>query len=239
MTPERHIGDLPIPPLQRFPDPRGAPGDLPLAVGGDLRPETLLEAYAHGIFPWPDDTEVYWWSPDPRAVIPLQAVHVSRSLSRTLRSGRFRCSIDRNFDAVVAGCADRPGQGTWITPALFHAFRRLHALGVAHSVEVLDRSGHLVGGLYGLGLGAAFMGESMFHRVSDASKVALVHLTSQLHAAGFVLFDAQLPTAHLQRMGARTISRTEYLQRLDRALEAHPEFPRHPPQPPLAPPGGR
>lgn len=203
----------------RFPDPRAAPGDAPLAWGGDLEPATLLDAYAHGIFPWPtSDGTVYWWSPDPRAVLPLHGLHISRSLARTLRSGRLRCTLDQAFAAVVAGCADRPGEGTWITPGMAIAYEELHALGHAHSVEVWDAGRTLVGGLYGVALGGAFMGESMFHRVPDASKVALVHLADRLRRAGFALLDAQVPTSHLERLGARSVRRSEYLRRLEAAM---------------------
>ncbi len=203
----------------RFPDPRAAPGDAPLAWGGDLEPATLLDAYAHGIFPWPtSDGTVYWWSPDPRAVLPLDGLHISRSLARTLRSGRLRCTLDQAFAAVVAGCADRPGEGTWITAGMAIAYEELHALGHAHSVEVWDAGRTLVGGLYGVALGGAFMGESMFHRVPDASKVALVHLADRLRRAGFALLDAQVPTPHLERLGARSVRRSEYLRRLEAAV---------------------
>lgn len=203
----------------RFPDPRAAPRDAPLAWGGDLEPATLLDAYAHGIFPWPtSDGTVYWWSPDPRAVLPLDGLHISRSLARTLRSGRLRCTLDQAFAAVVAGCADRPGEGTWITAGTAIAYEELHALGHAHSVEVWDAGRTLVGGLYGVALGGAFMGESMFHRVPDASKVALVHLADRLRGAGFALLDAQVPTPHLERLGARSVRRSEYLRRLEAAM---------------------
>ncbi|MBA2576786.1 MAG: leucyl/phenylalanyl-tRNA--protein transferase [Euzebyaceae bacterium] len=203
----------------RFPDPRAAPRDAPLAWGGDLEPATLLDAYAHGIFPWPtSDGTVYWWSPDPRAVLPLDGLHISRSLARTLRSGRLRCTLDQAFAAVVAGCADRPGEGTWITAGMAIAYEELHALGHAHSVEVWDAGRTLVGGLYGVALGGAFMGESMFHRVPDASKVALVHLADRLRGAGFALLDAQVPTPHLERLGARSVRRSEYLRRLEAAM---------------------
>ncbi|MDQ3973321.1 MAG: leucyl/phenylalanyl-tRNA--protein transferase [Actinomycetota bacterium] len=205
--------------VSRFPDPRSGPVDAPLAVGGDLEPATLLDAYAHGIFPWPlDEQTIFWWSPDPRAVIPLDGLHVSRSLRRTLRSGRFCCSVDRAFAAVVAGCAYRPGQGTWITGELAGAYLRLHQQGHAHSVEVWDRDRRLAGGVYGVALGGAFMAESMFHRVSDASKVALAHLVERLRAGGFVLLDAQLPTAHLASLGAVEVARSQFLDRLAAAL---------------------
>jgi leucyl/phenylalanyl-tRNA---protein transferase len=203
----------------RFPDPATAPGDAPLARGGDLEPDTLIDAYSHGIFPWPlGDGAVYWWSPDPRALWPVGTVRRSRSLRRTLRSGRFTATFDTDFDRVVGGCADRPGEGTWITGAMREAYGRLHRLGVAHSVEVRNRHGALVGGLYGLALGGAFMAESMFHREPDASKVALVHLDGHLAARGFAFLDGQLPTDHLTRMGALTVPRAVYLDLLRSAL---------------------
>jgi leucyl/phenylalanyl-tRNA---protein transferase len=204
----------------RFPDPATAPADGPLALGGDLAPETLVEAYALGIFPWPDGRgRLSWWSPDPRAVFPIGGVHVSRSLARTLRSGRFRCTVDTAFAQVVAACAHRPGEGTWIVPAMESAYRRLHAMGLAASLEVWEED-RLVGGIYGVVLGSAFMGESMFHRVPDASKVALVHLDRRLAAGGFTLFDAQLPTPHLLRMGAEVVPRRRYLAALAGAVAA-------------------
>lgn len=199
----------------RFPDARSAPPDGPLARGGDLHPETLLDAYAHGIFPWPTgDGTLYWWSPDPRAVLPLRGLHVSRSLRRTLRSDRFRCTADTAFAAVVAGCADRAREGTWITADMASAYQLLHERGVAHSVEVWDTGGELVGGLYGVATGAVFGGESMFHRVTDASKVALVATVERLRTRGFVLFDVQLQTRHLASMGAVEVPRDVFLDNL-------------------------
>ncbi|MPZ88480.1 MAG: leucyl/phenylalanyl-tRNA--protein transferase [Nitriliruptorales bacterium] len=213
-------------PPSRFPDPRRAPGDAPLAWGGDLEPPTLLDAYSHGIFPWPTgDGTVLWWSPDPRAVIPLGGLHVSRSLRRTLTRGRFRCTVDTDFAAVVRGCADRPGEGTWITEEMIRAYEQLHALGLAHAVGVRDADhGALVGGIYGVALGAAFMGESMFSRATDASKVALVHLVERLNAAGFALFDAQMPTPHLTSLGAVTVTRDTFLRSLADALARRTSF---------------
>ncbi len=204
----------------RFPDPRDCPGDAPLAWGGDLHPATLLDAYRHGIFPWPSgDGTVFWWSPDPRAVIPLDGLRVSRSLRRTLRGGRFRCTVDEAFPAVVAACANRPGEGTWITPGMRAAYRQLHDRGYAHSVETWDAAkGQLAGGLYGVTLGGAFMGESMFHRAADASKVALVALVQRLRDRGFVLLDVQVPTPHLRSLGAVEVGRGEFLRLLAVAL---------------------
>jgi len=199
--------------VSRFPDPARAPGDQPLAWGGDLRPETLADAYRHGIFPWPDShEELWWWSPDPRAVIPLDGLVVSRSLRRSLQ--RYGCTRDTAFDRVVAGCADRPGEGTWILPELRRSYSLLHAGGVTHSVEVWDAHGALVGGLFGAAVGGAFMGESMFSRARDASKVALVHLVAHLRERGFSLLDAQVPSPHLASLGAVALPRAQFLGRL-------------------------
>jgi leucyl/phenylalanyl-tRNA--protein transferase len=208
----------------RFPDPRHAPADAPLAWGGDTDADTLADAYRHGIFPWPtSDGTVYWWSPDPRAVIPLDGLRVSRSLRRTLRTGAFTVTADQAFDDVVAACAGR-GEGTWITPELVDGYRGLHACGLAHSVEVWDADGDLAGGLYGIALGAAFTGESMFHRATDASKVALVHLVARLRERGFVLLDAQLPTPHLTSLGAVPIPRGVFLDTLAAAVAVPRRF---------------
>ena len=215
-------------PGSRFPDPARAPGDAPLAWGGDLAPATLLDAYANGIFPWPSgDGTLLWWSPDPRALFTLDGPHVSRSLRRTLARDRLVCSADTDFAGVVAACADRPGEGTWITPAMRAAYARLHELGFAHSVEVRQAADdRLVGGVYGVALGGAFMGESMFSRVRDASKVALVDLVDRLRRGGYALFDAQLPTPHLTSMGAATTPRSVFLAALRTALPLDTDLPR-------------
>jgi leucyl/phenylalanyl-tRNA--protein transferase len=205
--------------VSRFPDPRTAAGDEPLAYGGDLEVATLREAYSLGIFPWPGDSgTIWWWSPDPRAVIPIGGLHVSRSLRRTLRSGRLRCTSDEAFVDVVKACADRPGEGTWITPAMRRAYGRLHAAGEAHSVEVWNAADRLVGGLYGVTMGRVFCGESMFHRVTDASKVAMVATMRILERCGYDLFDVQLPTTHLEAMGAVEMTRDRYLDVLEAGL---------------------
>ena len=201
----------------RFPDPASAPADAPLARGGDLEPETLLDAYSQGIFPWPTGRRLWWWSPDPRAVIDVGQLHVSRSLRRTLRRGDLQTSLDTDFEGVVAGCIDRR-EGTWITGAMRRAYQRLHELGFAHSVEVRNGSGGLVGGIYGVTIGAAFMGESMFSRVDDASKVALVGLHERMAGGGFHFLDAQLPTPHLATLGARAVPRPVFLRRLQEAV---------------------
>ncbi|HXH84729.1 MAG TPA: leucyl/phenylalanyl-tRNA--protein transferase, partial [Candidatus Tectomicrobia bacterium] len=207
----------PLPPCRlRFPDPRRADAEGLIALGGDLEPSTLIAAYRQGIFPWPyDDQTLLWWSPDPRAVFFPDAVHVPRRLARTLRQGRFRATVDADFAAVVAGCAAR--RATWITPAMREAYVRLHRLGWAHSVEVW-RDGRLAGGLYGVAIGGLFAAESMFHRERDASKAALVALAGHAAAVGVTLIDAQIPTPHLRSLGARTISRDEYLRLLAAAV---------------------
>jgi leucyl/phenylalanyl-tRNA--protein transferase len=188
-----------------------------VAVGGDLRPERLLDAYRHGVFPWYDEGDpVCWWSPDPRAIFELDGLHVPRRLARTLRSGRFRCTVDQDFAAVIRGCADRE-EGTWITQDMVPAYERLHSLGHAHSVEVWHER-HLAGGLYGVAVGGFFAGESMFSRVRDASKVALVYTVDRLRERGFTLFDTQMLTPPTARLGAVEIPRDEYLVRLEEAL---------------------
>jgi leucyl/phenylalanyl-tRNA--protein transferase len=189
----------------------------------DLQPEPLLTAYATGIFPMADeDGEIYWFSPDPRAVIDLDRFHVPRTLRQVYRRRPFALVVDQDFEAVIRGCADRP-EGTWISEDIVEAYCRLHRLGVAHSVEA--RQGpELVGGLYGVALRGAFFGESMFHTESEASKIALVYLVERMIARGYQLLDVQFLTPHLQRFGAVEISRKEYLERLEAALCARCTF---------------
>lgn len=191
-----------------------------LAAGGDLSPERLLRAYRRGIFPWYGEGEpILWWSPDPRMVLFPAELKVGRSLRKVLRKGAFRLTADTAFEAVIEGCSaprlDQPG--TWITPDMKQAYVRLHALGVAHSVESW-REGELVGGLYGVALGHAFFGESMFSRASDASKVALVGLVRQLQAWEFELIDCQMRTELLASFGAREIPRSEFTRRLSELI---------------------
>ncbi len=182
-----------------------------------LSPNTLVRAYATGVFPMADDDgRIQWFSPDPRAIIALDAFHVSKNLRRRCASDRFTVTVDGDFSGVIEACANRP-EGTWISPYIRRAYTELHKLGFAHSVET-RRDGRLVGGLYGVALGGAFFGESMFHRETDASKVALVHLVSLLRKRGFSLLDLQFMTDHLQRFGAVEIPRDEYLDRLKIAL---------------------
>ena len=209
----------------RFPDPSRADAEGLVAHGGDLAPSTLIAAYRQGIFPWPyDEASLLWWSPDPRAVLPLDALHVSRSLARTLRSGRLRVTLNAAFPAVIDGCAAR--QETWITPAVREAYVRLHALGWTHSVEVWGADGALAGGLYGVAIGGLFAAESMFHRVRDASKVALVALVQHARRVGITLLDVQVPSPHLASLGVRAISRREYLTLLTAARRRRVAFAR-------------
>jgi leucyl/phenylalanyl-tRNA--protein transferase len=204
--------------------PDEADPDGLVAVGGGLDPRTLIDAYRSGVFPWYNDgMPVCWWSPDPRAVIEADGLHVSRRLARTIRSGRFGVTFDQDFAAVIRGCADRTDEGTWIVPEMIAAYERLHELGIAHSVEVWQE-GTLAGGLYGVAIGGLFAGESMFHRVPDASKVALVATAERLRQRGFALFDVQLLTDHTRRMGAVEIPRREYLARLKAALQVRVTF---------------
>lgn len=192
-----------------------------LAVGGDLSTERLLLAYRSGIFPWGGDP-VRWYSPDPRCVmrLPGSAQWLPRRLLRTVRSAKFEIRWNTAFDRVIRACA-RPAPGreeTWLTPPMIEAYDRLHDEGVAHSVETWQDD-ELVGGLYGIGMGGMFSGESMFHRARDASKVAYAHLLERLERRGYLLLDCQVPSVHLIRLGATIVSRAEYLAWLREALE--------------------
>ncbi len=206
-----------------FPDPALAEPDGLLAVGGDLSPERLLAAYAEGIFPWFDEqSPILWWSPDPRLVLEPDRLHVSRSLRRTIRRGLYRVTADTAFHEVIRRCAGspRPGQrGTWIGREMVSAYVRLHRLGLAHSFEAWEGE-ELAGGLYGVSLGGAFFGESMFADRADASKVAFVRAVEWLAARGIRLVDCQVRTEHLVSLGAREIRRSEFLVRLAAALDA-------------------
>jgi leucyl/phenylalanyl-tRNA--protein transferase len=194
-----------------------------VGVGGDLSPRQLLEAYCRGVFPWfNEDLPICWWSPDPRAIFELNGLYIPRRLARTLRQGRFHCTINQAFAQVIRGCADRE-EGTWITRAMIDAYERMHRLGLAHSVEAW-RDDRLVGGIYGVAIGGLFAGESMFTRVRDGSKVALVYLAEHLCRQGFQLFDSQFLNDHTQRLGAIEIPRAEYLQRLKKALACKVRF---------------
>jgi leucyl/phenylalanyl-tRNA--protein transferase len=209
-----------------FPDPALAEPDGLLAAGGDLSPERLVAAYASGIFPWyADEGPILWWSPDPRLVLLPGGLRVSRSLARTLRRGRYRVTADRAFSEVIRRCAAAPraGQrGTWIVPDMVTAYERLHALGLAHSFEAWEGS-TLAGGLYGVSLGRAFFGESMFAARPDASKVALVRAVEHLQRRGGELVDCQVRTEHLVSLGAVELARPEFLDRLRSALQGPTE----------------
>ena len=184
----------------------------------ELTPQLLLYAYQQGVFPMADSHEspiVYWYSPDPRAILPLDAFHVPKTLAKLVRQQRFEIASDRAFEEVMRRCSKRAD--TWISEEIIQAYVALHRLGYAHSVECWQE-GELVGGLYGVALGGAFFGESMFHRVRDASKVALVHLVERLRRGGYVLLDTQYTTPHLARFGVVEISREEYHRRLQVAL---------------------
>lgn len=234
-----------------FPPPTATTPEGLLCIGGRLTPDWLLDAYGHGIFPWPmwDDEPIAWWSPNPRAIIELDGLQVPRRLARTLRSGCFLATCDRDFEGVIRGCASAGDRvnNTWLTAAMIEAYRRMHALGYAHSVEVwlpspIGRGAggegasplgkvphpnplpkgegmHLAGGTYGIAIGGLFAAESMFYRERDASKIALAHLVNHLRACGYRLFDIQQWTPHTGRLGAVEIPRLEYLRRLAQAIE--------------------
>ncbi len=211
-----------------FPEPRRGRGPHGIVeFSCDFRVERLLEAYRVGIFPWPSSSEIVpWCSPPERAIFPLeQPVSWSRSLRRSLRKKPFTVTVDRAFREVMLCCADRE-HGTWIVPELVTAFEQLHQLGWAHSLEVWNHeSQQLVGGIYGVAIGGMFAGESMFHRETDASKVAFASLVERLIQARYLLFDVQVRTEHLESLGCMTISRDTYLQRLDAAVRAERAFP--------------
>jgi leucyl/phenylalanyl-tRNA--protein transferase len=204
-----------------FPDPADADAHGLLAYGGDLLPERLLSAYARGIFPWYEEDPILWFSPDPRMLLLPGELRVGRTLAKNLRRSRYEVRVDTAFEQVVTRCAEmpRPGQdGTWITDDLRDGFQRLHELGFAHSFESW-LGGELVGGIYGMSLGAAFFGESMFATESDASKVAFVALVRQIEGWGFHFLDCQVHTPHTESLGARERPRDEFLAALARALE--------------------
>lgn len=208
---------LEFPPLHKaMREPNGL-----LAAGGDLSPDRLVQAYRHGCFPWYQQGQpILWWSPDPRTVLLPQALHVSRSLAKLLRQQRYRVTFDQDFAGVIRACAEPRAyaDGTWITASMQAAYIELHARGLAHSVEVWDQD-ELVGGLYGLAMGELFFGESMFSRADNASKVGFVTLVEHLRAWGFVLIDCQMPTQHLESLGAQSITRTEFAEYLNQHLD--------------------
>jgi leucyl/phenylalanyl-tRNA--protein transferase len=189
-----------------------------------LTPDLLIQAYAVGVFPMAesrDDPDVFWVDPRRRGILPLDGFHISRSLARRIRRGDLTITINSAFTETVQGCADRPE--TWINATIFDLYLALHARGIAHSLEV-RRGADLVGGVYGVALGAAFFGESMFSRETDASKIALAYLVDRLRAAGFTLFDTQFLTPHLRSLGGREVSRAEYHRRLADALSPACDF---------------
>ncbi len=211
-----------------FPPPTETAEDGLLVIGGELSVPWLLDAYRHGIFPWPiveEDRFIAWWSPDPRGILRLDRFHASRRLRRTCRAGRFEVTCNQDFQGVIQGCAmapDRRGM-TWITPGIIRGFTALHEAGFAHSVEVW-RDGKLVGGIYGIAIGGFFAGESMFHLMPNASKVAWAFLVQHLRRQGFTWMDIQQVTPHTARMGAEDISRDAYLEDLSQALKGEVEF---------------
>ena len=205
----------------RFPDPKLADKEGLLAVGGDLSADRLLLAYANGIFPWfSDDSPILWWSPDPRMILIPGEFKKSKSLSQSIRRKNYEVHFDRDFRAVIKSCSSanrKDEDGTWITPEMIEAYAVMHDLGYAHSVETY-LEGKLVGGLYGISLGRAFFGESMFYHERDASKVALAALADRMLEWDFHLIDAQQQTEHLKSLGARPVPREEFLKKLSVAL---------------------
>lgn len=205
-----------------FPDPETAPADAPLCMGGDLGPVRLLAAYSRGIFPcYGQDQPIFWWSPEPRCVLPLENFHLPRRSERRLRASAFTLTLDAAFGRVIRACAlPRAGQSQgegWITPEMISSYERLHALGYAHSVEAWQGE-KLAGGLYGVALGRAFFGESMFHHVPEASRASLAGLVGLLRRRGALLLDCQQVSPHMQRMGAQGVPRNGFLQMLASAL---------------------
>jgi leucyl/phenylalanyl-tRNA---protein transferase len=210
----------PPPSVWGFPPADGGDADGLVGVGADLEPGTILAAYRQGLFPMPvgRDGPLGWWSPDPRGVLPLDGLHLTRSLRQSCR--RFEVRVDSAFEAVIRACAEPSRPHGWISPEIELAYLRLHDLGWAHSVEAWNLEGELVGGLYGVAIGGLFAGESMFHRERDASKVALVHLVDLLRSDGdpHRLLDVQWATPHLETLGVVEVDRSEYLWLLAKAL---------------------
>lgn len=202
-------------PIDIFPDPNNADKDGLVAYGGDLTPKVVLSAYLQGIFPWYNEGEPYlWWSPDPRMVVFPEKFKASKSLRQKVNKGEFEVKFDTNFNSVIQSCSrvKREGQaGTWITDEMIMVYNQLHKMGFAHSVETYYDE-ELVGGLYGLSLGKVFCGESMFHKVSDASKVAFYFLVDKLKGLDYTLIDAQVPTNHLKSLGGEEIPRNKFLE---------------------------
>lgn len=216
--------DTPFPPLERaLKEPSGL-----LAAGGDLSPQRLLDAYRRGIFPWYSPGQPpLWWSPNPRMVLFPDELKVSRSLAKRLKSKDYEIRIDTAFRDVMLACASTPRpdqEGSWIVPEILEGYCALHALGYAHSVETW-MGGKLVGGLYGVAIGRMFYGESMFHHVTDASKLAFVHLVRHLQRHGYAMIDCQMHTPHLASLGAREIPRNEFIRQLVEWVNVNPELP--------------
>ena len=206
-----------------FPHPSWAEESGLLAIGGDLKPERLVEAYANGIFPWYSEGEPFmWWSLDPRMVLFPEEFKVSGSLRKLIREQKFEVTLNKNFSDVIHHCASVPRkkqEGTWITKEMIHAYENLHELGYAQSFESWYDN-QLVGGLYGVSLGKAFFGESMFHTMTDASKAAFYYFVDHLKKGGFYLVDAQMYTNHMASLGARLIPRSDYLEKLAKAVKS-------------------
>lgn len=210
-----------------FPPADEASPDGLVAIGGDLSPERLLDAYRHGIFPWPTFSEdpMLWWSPDPRALMPLDGMYVSKRLERRIRSGKYKPTINQAFSKVIEACSVGPGRelGTWLSKEMIAAYVKLHTLRHAHSVEVWNEA-ELVGGIYGVAVGGAFAAESMFHRQRDGSKLALYYLIEHLNKKGFHLLDIQQWTEHTGSLGAVEVPREDYLSRLSEIVELQVQF---------------
>jgi leucyl/phenylalanyl-tRNA--protein transferase len=209
-----------------FPDPRKLGANDVVAISRTLSPGLVLTAYRRGIFPWPVSQGVVpWVSPDPRAIFPLEAEpDWPRTLRKTIRKGLFRVTVDTAFADVLRACGEARAEGTWITPDVRSSYGKLHELGWAHSVEVWNAEGALVGGLYGVAIGGAFAGESMFHRESDASKVAFVALVERLRRRGFAMLDAQVLTDHLRSLGCVAVPRGHFLDALAQAVKLEVGF---------------
>lgn len=208
-----------LPQEPRFPPAQYGPADAPLAVGGDLSVERLLRAYSLGIFPWYNEPPILWWSPDPRMVLKPDALRINRSLARALRKNTFHVSFDTAFPEVIRACAAprKSEVGTWITTDIINAYEELFALGFAHSAECWSE-GRLVGGIYGVAIGGAFFGESMFSAANNASKITFVKLTAYLRERGFVLIDCQVTSPHMAALGATPIARSVFLKQLQQAI---------------------
>ena len=222
MIPWLDPDNVKFPPLGRALD---EPNGL-LAAGGNLSIDTLLKAYKHGVFPWYSSPDpILWWSPDPRTVLYADNLYIARSMQKVLRKAPFQITFDQAFVEVIEACAAPRDytDGTWITPAVKKAYIELHHAGPAHSIEVWQGK-DLVGGLYGIAIGCAFMGESMFSRQSNASKYALIHLSQKLHKAGFHFIDCQVPSPHLHSLGAVDIPRKQFQQALAKAIVCTPDF---------------